>query len=108
MISKLDSLNFPQRSRERGKHQSAEQTADVPPVVDAGQGPYDEQIDRRNKNYVSDRAPKPSREHFAVLDQEHCFSTEQTKDRSGCAHRVSAGEQERDNVSGKRADQIKQ
>src|SRR3989304_1181467 len=98
MISRLDSLNFPQRSRERGKNQSPEQTADVPSVVDAGQGPYDEQIDRRDKDYVSDRAPKPSREHFAVLDQEHRFSTEQTKDRRGCAHRVSVGEKERSNV----------
>src|SRR5687768_12018204 len=66
-----------------------------------------EEVDCHNEDDITDGAPELSREQLSVLKQKDSLRADQRKDRSGCAHGISACQQERHHISSKRAEHIK-
>src|SRR5688572_26333774 len=79
----------------------------MPPIVNL-RLQTKEEVDRHDEDDIPDRAPKLSREQLPVLKQKDSLRANQRKDRSGCAHGISACQQERHHISSERAEHIKQ
>lgn len=84
---RIASLELPTRTRKPSEDQSAQQAADVTPIINAAAGDkVNKQIDDHNKDHISNGAAKLLAKQFSILIEKDALRADQAKDRGGSAN----------------------